>query len=69
MFGFYELGCNHSDTILDSYSATEVCTSCGLVLNDALTYTDLHPNHGSMKEMMHSIYPCGTYIYGQKIKE
>ena len=62
MFGFYELGCNHSDTILDSYSATEVCTSCGLVLNDALTYTDLHPNHGSMKEMTHSIYPCETYM-------
>ena len=62
--------CNHSDTILDSFSATEVCTSCGLVLNEALTYADLHPNHGWIQEMQGPGVPCGTFmdkIYKNKI--
>ena len=62
MSGLYQSCCNHSDTVLDSSSATEVCTSCGLVLNDALTYDDLHPNHSWMKEMTYPTYLCGTFM-------
>ena len=62
MSGLEHSYCNHSDTILDSSSATEVCTSCGLVLNGALTYTDLHPNYTWMQQMTDPRVPCGTFM-------
>ena len=43
MSGLKESWCDHSDTILDSSSATEVCTICGLVLQESLNYVELHP--------------------------
>ena len=62
MSGLDHSYCNHSDTILDSSSATEVCTSCGLVLNEALTYTDLHPNYTWMQQMTDPRVPCGSFM-------
>ena len=62
MSGFTLSNCNHSDTILDSYSATEICTSCGLVVNEALTYSELHPNCDWIQQAQDTGVSCGTFV-------
>ena len=62
MSGFHQSYCNHSDTVLDSSSATEICISCGLVLNEALAYADVHPNHGWIQQIPDLRDPCGTFM-------
>lgn len=68
MSGLKESWCDHSDTILDSSSATEVCTICGLVLQESLNYVELHPNYSLANQIIMPKDKVGTFM-DEKIRK
>ena len=62
MSGLKESWCDHGDTILDSSSATVVCTICGLVLQESLNYVELHPNYSLSNQIIMPKDKVGTFM-------